>query len=859
MGVMSEHGGRRRGRGRGRGRGREEEGERKRERERGREREGEGERGKSRSRSSMLCASLLMFLCISIPSSTGFLAPSKLPFLSKAALHSMHACRSRIGSVGTAKSMQRRVHASFSSDQYMAGASSLSMQATSQGVSKERVASQPIDYTTLFALCEDVRECLPIKFDKAFQTSQTQVALRFLREGSAEEGRAEGVGESVYLLLNWHPKYGRIAVSSEEPRHVQSSAFSTLMQESLRDLYLTRVELVPFARLVRLDFTERTLSTQAENAEEEAAGVSDDEVFSVEGLYDENSESMSEGSEQESPEDAAGGEAQGVMQDKEEQGESEEGAAVQEERVVSSVYLQLMFRGETRVVLVDQGGRVVSTAPGTDKKGNVWSKVGKKYMDPTEEELMNYGAAPSLATGFEDWCRAITEKGNESLSVKRCLMQSFRGLSVELCDQMLSAAGIPTSENVNTMSQDDYDRLYRVWVGWLWSLNDRNFRPRVRGGEVFGGGGEMLVIDWPEPNDFSSQEHHEGEEESVEQERSELEFDRVSDCVRWYFEWAELKEMEAEMKKTIQQGIHHQRQKIAEFRKKAEEAEEAEEFKRKGEALSQNLNLLKLGMDRILVSDWSKISEDGSVPMMEIEVDPTLSGPDNVALLFKRFKKLQRQAEHAKGLEEEATRALMQLIHLEGSLSNVPYREGAQAAMSVLLKMQEDLIRKNIVKRRVTEDKIQAKVADKREEKIAEKAKGSKIKIRGRDKAPEFLRFLSPNGFDIIAGRSSSQNDRVTWGVARDHDLWFHARGIGGSHVVLQVPQRPKRQVMEEDIMYAARIAALHSKAKKDSKVDVSYTEKKHLRPPPQKYKRPGMVFITKEQVVTVKPLDDSA
>ena len=68
-----------------------------------------------------------------------------------------------------------------------------------------------------------------------------------------------------------------------------------------------------------------------------------------------------------------------------------------------------------------------------------------------------------------------------------------------------------------------------------------------------------------------------------------------------------------------------------------------------------------------------------------------------------------------------------------------------------------------------------------------------------------------------------------------------------GSHVVVLVP--PRAQVRHEDIVFAARIAAAHSKAKKDTYVDVSYTERKHLRQPPQRVRKPGSVMMMKEQV----------
>ena len=65
--------------------------------------------------------------------------------------------------------------------------------------------------------------------------------------------------------------------------------------------------------------------------------------------------------------------------------------------------------------------------------------------------------------------------------------------------------------------------------------------------------------------------------------------------------------------------------------------------------------------------------------------------------------------------------------------------------------------------------------------------------------------------------------------------------------MVLLVP--PRAEVAQEDIVFAARIAAAHSKAKRDTYVDVSYTERKHLRPPPQRFRKPGAVMMTREQV----------
>ena len=273
---------------------------------------------------------------------------------------------------------------------------------------------------------------------------------------------------------------------------------------------------------------------------------------------------------------------------------------------------------------------------------------------------------------------------------------------------------------------------------------------------------------------------------------------------------------------------------------------------------------LKNGLSTVEVVDWASLGNGDEAfaaepGKMEIEVDVTLSPVENANRYFARFKKLSRQATHVEGLLDKTASSLTQMIALQDALGNVAYGEGAEASIAAIERMQLAVERSGVLKPRpggrASEDLAQAKAAQFRQDKLAQLEMGPKIKVRGRNKnaPPDFMRFKSPSGFDVVAGRSSTENDRVTWGVARDWDLWFHARGIGGSHVVVVVP--PRARVTREDIVFAARIAATHSKAKQDTRVDVSYTERRHLRPPPQRVKKPGMVMITREQVVTVVPM----
>jgi predicted ribosome quality control (RQC) complex YloA/Tae2 family protein len=103
------------------------------------------------------------------------------------------------------------------------------------------------------------------------------------------------------------------------------------------------------------------------------------------------------------------------------------------------------------------------------------------------------------------------------------------------------------------------------------------------------------------------------------------------------------------------------------------------------------------------------------------------------------------------------------------------------------------------------------------------------------------LRLDRPSGARIYVGRSPRENVEVTFKIARPDDLWFHARGIPGSHVVLQTA--PGGEPHDDDLTAAADLAATHSKARNAPRVDVDYTERKYVRK--QRDAGPGMVWYT--------------
>jgi predicted ribosome quality control (RQC) complex YloA/Tae2 family protein len=123
---------------------------------------------------------------------------------------------------------------------------------------------------------------------------------------------------------------------------------------------------------------------------------------------------------------------------------------------------------------------------------------------------------------------------------------------------------------------------------------------------------------------------------------------------------------------------------------------------------------------------------------------------------------------------------------------------------------------------------------------------------KGEEKElPPFRIFVVDGGFEVWAGKSSQNNDLLTLRHARPNDLWFHARGASGSHVVLRVGSgkgTPGKKAREQ----AAGIAAYYSRMKKAKLVPVAMTERKYVRKP--KGAPAGTVVLEREQVIFASP-----
>lgn len=112
-------------------------------------------------------------------------------------------------------------------------------------------------------------------------------------------------------------------------------------------------------------------------------------------------------------------------------------------------------------------------------------------------------------------------------------------------------------------------------------------------------------------------------------------------------------------------------------------------------------------------------------------------------------------------------------------------------------------------------------------------------------------------GFDILVGKAARDNDRLTFGIAAPHDLWLHASGYAGSHVLVRNPEGIA-SLPREVIEAAAQLAAYHSKAREArGKVEVHSCRAADVRKP--RGFPPGKVQLKRWDSIKVYPRDPFA
>ncbi|MDR5683013.1 MAG: NFACT family protein [Armatimonadota bacterium] len=263
----------------------------------------------------------------------------------------------------------------------------------------------------------------------------------------------------------------------------------------------------------------------------------------------------------------------------------------------------------------------------------------------------------------------------------------------------------------------------------------------------------------------------------------------------------------------IESALRRRRNALAQAERSLTEATDADRLRMFGELLLAYAAQVPRGVDVVALADY-----EGRPT--EIPLDPARSAIENAQHYFRRYRKVRAGAE---SLPVRIAALRDEITYLEAARF---YVENAHT--------DEDLV------------EIEQELAD----------AGYLRHPRERRRVPTVSqpRTYQVDGFTVWVGRSGRDNDRVTFRLAAPSDLWFHARGQPGAHVILQVAgRRPEERTIER----VAALAAYHSAGRDAGAVDVDVTERRNVWKP--KGAPPGVAHYRGERTLRVRPWSGSA
>ncbi len=244
-------------------------------------------------------------------------------------------------------------------------------------------------------------------------------------------------------------------------------------------------------------------------------------------------------------------------------------------------------------------------------------------------------------------------------------------------------------------------------------------------------------------------------------------------------------------------------------------AEQGDTFRLMGELVLANKQLLEKGQLTAELSGY-----DGTT--VSVALDPSRSPAENARKYFQRYKKAKAGLAVMRERFAEARDEAAFLAVVQEDLHSAVDRDGLLAIRSLLAR--RGYVREG-----------------------AGKVSGTRAVP-----APPF-RTVGHEGWEILVGKSAAGNDYITLKLARPDDLWLHAEGMPGSHVVVRNPG--KRDIPEGVLIKAASLAAYYSKGKNSAKVPVAYTRAAYVKKP--KGAAPGTVVLRSRKTMMAVPGPD--
>jgi len=410
--------------------------------------------------------------------------------------------------------------------------------------------------------------------------------------------------------------------------------------------------------------------------------------------------------------------------------------------------------------------------------------VGARYYPPPGHDKLDPRSADAEAL------RVAVGRSDKPL--RAALRDAVAGLSNILLSEVCLRAELSAEESVTDLPRDWPER-------WASAMADVVLKAEEGRAWMYHDDDDQPALVYPVR---LRQEDQEPEETASLSEGLALVGQRIE-------EREEGRRLRADLLRELRAEVERKRRVLERRREELRAATNAEQWRLWGELLVANLHSIgdaQPGGEVELVDYYSPDQRTVRIPLL-----PGRSAQATAEVYFRRHKRDQRAMDRLPNLITQAERRLRAA---EEKLQQVEESEGLEELR-----------------------KARGEDWDSRR---------GRASRRTGSEGPKVGRTVAPSGHVVLYGRSSAENDSVVR-LARPSDIWLHARGVGGAHVLIRTEGAPNK-VPHETLLWAAELAGRMSNYRSDGIADVDYTLARYVHKP--RRSPPGFVTYTHQKTL---------
>ena len=456
-----------------------------------------------------------------------------------------------------------------------------------------------------------------------------------------------------------------------------------------------------------------------------------------------------------------------------------------------TLVLEAMGR-RSNLILLDGEGRIIDCLRRVDADMSAARQVlpGLYYEPPA-----SVGRLP-VTEETENGFREKISAANPERSVDAFLLDHYFGISPLIARELAFRSAGETDAHLFDLGAVGEDRLWKELSGLIRDIQENHFTPICLKKD-----GKMADFTYCPIAQYGP---------VMETVRYDTFSTLMDDFYALREQQERVRQRGADLLRTATTARDRIRRKLAMQEKDYAATQNRDQLRIYGDLITANLYRMERGAARLETENFY----DPECRPVAIPLDPLLTPQQNAAKYYKRYTKAKTAEKY---LAEQMALARRDLDYLESVLEELSRAETEQDFLDIRGELRDA----GFLRR-------QGK------------------KEQNRPAKP--LEFRTTSGFRVLVGRNNRQNDKLT--RSADHrDIWLHTQKIHGSHVILCTGGR---EVDDDTIVEAAKLAAWFSQAREGANVPVDYTPVKNVKKPAGA--RPGMVIYSTCRTVNVAP-----